>query len=231
MKISVIIPVHNEQESIVPLINYIRKNGGDRICEIIVSDAASTDNTFSMATVAGAKALLAPVQGRAYQMNHASDYASGDILYFIHADTYPPVTFVEDILHSIQDGYEFGRFRTRFNSKKQLLKLNAFFTRFDWFMCYGGDQTLFVAASLFKRIGGYKNELLIMEEYDFVQRAKAVARYKIFNDVTLVSIRKYQANSWLRVQRANYTMIRLFKKGIDQSEMIKTYKQLLTDIK
>ena len=229
--ISIVIPTLNEEENIEKLVPYLQSCCSNRVIEIIVADCGSQDRTRELAASFGAKVITSSCKGRSVQMNAGAASAKYDILYFVHADSVPPKQFCDDIINAVSAGYEFGRYQTKFEGNKWLLKINAFFTRFDWFMCYGGDQTLFVTTSLFKRIGGYKNELIIMEEYEFAQRAKAFARYKIFNDVTLVSIRKYQANSWLRVQRANYTMIRLFKKGIDQNEMIKTYKQLLTDIK
>ena len=70
-----------------------------------------------------------------------------------------------------------------------------------------------------------------MEEYDLVERAKQFARYKIFSKATLVSVRKYKANSWLKVQRSNYKTVRLYKKGLPQLELVAQYKKALNDIK
>lgn len=98
-------------------------------------------------------------------------------------------------------------------------------------MCYGGDQTLFITKSLCGKLNGYKESLLIMEEYDLVERAKQLARYKIFSKVAIVSIRKYQANSWFKVQRANYKTVHMYKKGISQPELVAQYKKALNDIK
>ncbi len=226
--ISIIIPTYNEADGIGTLIQYLQEHGGNYVKEIIVSDGGSMDDTISIATAAGAIATLSPDKGRAAQMNHGASIATGSIFYFVHADTFPPVTYACDILAAINSGYAFGRYRTKFDSDKKILLFNAWFTRFDLFICYGGDQTLFMQRKLFDQIGGFNDSMRIMEDYDIVTRAKSTgARYKIFSSDALVSARKYDTNSWLRVQTANYTIIRMYKKGASQNEMAQRYRELL----
>jgi rSAM/selenodomain-associated transferase 2 len=226
-KISIIIPTHNEAPSIGKLIAYLQLHGKDDIAEIISSDGGSTDETLAIAEQSGSVALISPQKGRAAQMNYAVAKASGDILYFVHADSLPPVNFATDIIEAVNSGFDFGRYRTKFDSSNFLLKINAWFTRFNWFMCYGGDQTLFVTKKLFTQSGGFKNELLIMEEYEFCERLTKDYKYKIFADTTLISARKYEGRSWLKVQLANRKAVQLFKKGASQQEIVKTYKKML----
>lgn len=226
--ISIIIPTYNEADGIGTLIQYLQEHGGNHIKEIIVSDGGSVDDTISIATAAGAIATLSPDKGRAAQMNHGASIATSSIFYFVHADTFPPVTYASDILTAINSGYAFGRYRTKFDSDKKILLFNAWFTRFDLFICYGGDQTLFMQRTLFDQIGGFNGSMRIMEDYDIVTRAKSTgARYKIFSSAALVSARKYDTNSWIRVQTANYTIIRMYKKGASQNEMVQRYRELL----
>jgi rSAM/selenodomain-associated transferase 2 len=225
MKISIIIPTYNEAETITGLISYLKKNNGT---EIIVSDGGSIDDTILLAKNAGANAVVSPNKGRASQMNYGASLATGDVFYFVHADTFPPASFIDDITNAVHDGFNLGRYQTKFNSTKFLLKLNAWFTKFDWFMCMGGDQTLFITKKLFEKAGGYKQEMLIMEEYEFCVRARKNERYKIFNNTTLVSARKYEGRSWLKVQRANYIAIKMYKNGASQKQIAHRYKQLLS---
>ncbi len=160
-------------------------------------------------------------------MNYGASLATGDILYFIHADTLPPSSFEKDIKKAVAEGFGLGRCRTIFDSKNWFLKLNAFFTRFDLFVCYGGDQTLFIKRDFFNSIEGFNTEMTLMEDYEIVERARKKAEYKIIQKGALISARKYKTNTWLRVQRANYKIVKMYKRGICQQEMVKKYKELL----
>jgi rSAM/selenodomain-associated transferase 2 len=225
--ISIIIPTYNEASNITGLINYLKENANNKVKEIIVSDGGSTDNTLSVALHAGAKAVLSPKKGRASQMNYGASIAEGEVFYFIHADTFPPPAFTEDIEQAVKEGYKLGRYRTKFAGNKKILLFNAFFTRFDWFICYGGDQTFFITDLLFKEIGGFRENMLLMEDYDIVVRAKKMGKYKIFSNSALVSARKYDKNSWLTVQLANKNIVSMYKKGVSQTELVKKYQDML----
>jgi rSAM/selenodomain-associated transferase 2 len=227
MRISVIIPVYNEAGLITGLVDWIQQHGDGLVMEILVSDGGSTDDTAALATAAGASVIHASQKGRAVQMNEAAAVATGDVLYFVHADTLPPAHFAQDIERAVNDGYEMGRYRSRFDTRNWIMKVNAWFTRFDWFVCMGGDQTLFVTAALFKETGGYNSSMLIMEEYEFCVRAKKMARYKIFPATVLISTRKYKGRGWWQVQRANYKAVQLYKKGLSQKVIAETYRQML----
>lgn len=227
MRTSIIIPTYREGDVIAALVSYLVNLNLNGACEIIVVDGQSDDNTREAAVSAGATVVTAPVKGRAAQMNYGAAQATGEVLYFVHADTFPPRNFSADILNAVACGYAIGRFQTRFDSDKFILKINAFFTRFDWFMCYGGDQTLFIEKALFDAIGGFNPSMGIMEDYDIVERARKFAKYKILTAKALVSARKYDTNSWLRVQRANFRIVRMYQSGASQQDMVMQYKKML----
>jgi rSAM/selenodomain-associated transferase 2 len=227
MKISVIIPTYNEGANIASLIHYLQQHSNGLIAEIVVSDGGSSDGTGPLALAAGAVAKRAPQKGRAAQMNYGASLASGDILYFVHADTLPPPSFATDIINAVQNNFSCGRYRTKFNTTRWIFKVNAFFTRFDWLICYGGDQTFFITRKLFDELGGFNSSMQIMEEYEFTVRAKQKGQYKIFKATTLISIRKYEGRSWLQVQLANRKAFQLYRKGASQQEIVAAYKKIL----
>lgn len=225
--ISIIVPTLNEADCIAPLINYLKAHAEGYI-QIIVSDGGSTDNTASAACIAEAEVLLSPKRGRAAQMNYGAAIATEKILYFVHADCFPPKNFYNKIIESVDAGFLLGRFQTKFNSKKKLLKLNAFFTRFDWAVCSGGDQTLFFRKDIFRQIDGFNDELLLMEDYDIVNRARQQNfLYAILKEKVLVSARKYTDNNWLKVQQAHHKIIKMYQKGASQKALVEKYKELL----
>ena len=225
--ITVIIPTYNEAANIARLLDFITEYGQGQVTEIIVTDGGSTDDTISIAEKAGARAVLSPLKGRAAQMNYAASMARTELLYFIHADCLPAKSFATDIPAALRQGYGFGRYCTRFDGGPLILKINALFTRFDLFICYGGDQTLFIRKDLFERLRGFDESMILMEDFDIVVRAKKLARYRIFPESALISARKYSVNSWLMVQRANYRVVQMYKQGASQTEMAKKYKEWL----
>ncbi len=227
MTLSIIIPTYNEAGFIGNLITYLRRHSDASVTAIIVADGESTDNTIAVAKEAGATSVLSPRKGRSAQMNYGTSLATSEVLYFVHADTFPPSSFINDISQAIAEGFDLGRYRTKFNSTKSILKLNAWATRFDLFMCMGGDQTLFIKKDLFQQQGGFREDMKIMEEYEFCARMRKGASYKIMKAAALVSARKYDTNSWWAVQRANAKIMSLYKKGASQQQMLDTYKLLL----
>lgn len=226
-KISIIIPTFNEADHINELVSYLKKHGQNKLAEIVVVDGGSTDDTQNLAKEAGANVFLSPQKGRAAQMNFGAEKATGDILYFVHADTLPPASFAGDILEAVKSGFYLGRYLSKYKSTSWLLKLNALLSRLDTFEGMGGDQTLFITRDLFERAGGFNSQMKIMEEFEFCARARKLGKYIILPKPVLISARKYETNGWLKVQRANFTVVNLYKKGASQEELVATYKRML----
>jgi rSAM/selenodomain-associated transferase 2 len=227
MKVSIIIPVFNEADNIGKLIRYLTNFGRDSLQEIIVVDGGSADDTLLHVKEAGAVTVISPEKGRAAQMNFGASQAKGDLLYFVHADTLPPETYIADILDAIRSGFEMGRYLSTYDSKSWLLKLNAVLSRLDTFGGMGGDQTLFITKKLFEQAGGFNGSMKIMEEFEFCARARKLGKYKIINKPVLISARKYATNGWFTVQKANYTIVRMYQEGASQESMVLKYKQML----
>lgn len=227
MKVSVIIPTYNEAASIAGLIQQLRHYDTTGAVEVLVVDAGSADNTVELARLAGATVLRAPKPGRAAQMNYGARQASGDILYFVHADVGIHPEYVTTIQQAVTQGYEAGCYRFRFDSKHPLLRLNSFGTRFRGIMSRGGDQTLFITRDLFHRLQGFDEYYVIMEDFDIIQRIRRQARFLIVPQDVVVSARKYETNSWLRVQVANLTAFSLFFLRVAPSRIARTYKAML----
>ena len=85
MRVSAIVPALNEAMTIertLKSLQAIRSGGG----EIIVVDGGSEDATSTLAA-AWADKVIRSSKGRARQMNAGAAVASGDLLFFVHADT------------------------------------------------------------------------------------------------------------------------------------------------
>jgi hypothetical protein len=183
LRISVIVPVFQEAVRIGDLVRYLLLHGGEALVEVIVVDSGSTDCTAAYAAQAGARVLQSPERSRAAQMNAGAGAASGEILYFVHADTMPPATFATDISETLEAGFVMGCYRYQFDKPGILLIINAWFTRFPWLWCQGGDKTFFIRKSTFFDLGGYNGHFVIMEEYDFLRRPCRIIRSASFRSM------------------------------------------------
>jgi len=148
-------------------------------------------------------------------------------LYFVHSDAFPPKTYIKDIEKAVAQGFEIGCFRFQFDSPSLMLKLNSYFTRFNKLWCRGGDQTLFVTNAFFDELGGYDNSHMIMEEYDFIKRSKKQAKFKIIPKDVIVSARKYDRNSYLKVSFANIIIFTMFYLGFSARRMKNFYLSII----
>lgn len=226
-KLSIIIPTLNEETNIQKLLERLHLGGKDKEYEILVSDGGSTDATVQLVKGDHVQLVTCSHQGRAFQMNKAAELARGDVLYFVHGDTLPPVSYYDDIQASIDAQYDMGCFRFRFDSGSPLLKINGFFTRFNLSWVRGGDQSLFVKKKVFDALGHFKEAYVIMEDFDFLKRAKGRYRFRILQNEIVVSSRKYQNNSYLRVQFANLVVFNMFRLGFAPQLLLKTYRVLI----
>ena len=232
MNISVIIPTINEAKRIIPLVDYLLKHGDTCVTEIIIADASkSTDDTLQL--IKGIKkvhGMKATSTSRAVQMNEAAQLACNEVLYFVHADVFPPTSYSQDITTQINKGYDFGIFSYIFDSDSLLLKINAYATRFDGLFSGGGDQTLFIKKEVFQKLNGFREDLVIMEDFDLYWRLKKAGyrRAIVKNDV-LVSDRKYQYNNYLKVNLVNLTTFFLFKLGCSPIWLKTFYQKALSE--
>jgi len=226
MKISIIIPTYNEEGRIVKLLDYLQQHAGTENYEIIVVDGQSTDHTAKKVREAGFPCLVSSKKGRAAQMNAGAEYTDGEILYFVHADTIPPKTFIQDIHNAISKGYESGCYRFAMNSNKWLLKINSWFTRFNRLICRGGDQTLFVKREVFQKLDGFK-DYEIMEDFELIRRLRYRNTFTVMQKDVIVSDRKYQNNNYLKVNLINLVIFTMFICGASHETMVHAYRNLI----
>ena len=198
-RLSIIIPVLNEEVYIPKLLSYLERNCSDQTLEIIVVDGGSSDRTLSLAREGGAKAFESE-RGRASQMNFGARMAKANILYFLHADTFPPKSFEKEIIASVRNGYPAGCFRMKFDTESKFLNFFAWFTKVNHRLCRGGDQSLYITKELFNRSGGFNEDYKIYEDTEFVGRIYNQARFKVLPQTVITSARRYKRLGSVKLQ-------------------------------
>ncbi len=225
--ISMVIPVLNEAENLRLLLPHLLTYCPPH-SEVIVVDGGSTDD--SKAVVASFPSVTwvpSPVPGRSRQLNLGVSLARHEVLYFIHADTLPPATFAADIFDGIQAGFPCGSYRSWFPEGPWIMRFNAWLTRFNLLFCRGGDQSIYVTRPLFEQTGGFREDYLIMEDYDFLAKVRKLAPFRVIPKKIRISCRKYDQNSYLKVNLANITVVTLYRFGASQQRLVDTYRRML----
>ncbi len=173
MKFSIIIPVLDEQQSIVnclaalhPLREY---------CEIIVVDGGSVDDTQRLAIPLADKDISS-LKGRAIQMNNGAKNATGEVLIFLHADTFLPQDAPRLISQNLDDQQQWGRFDVELSGNHPMLKVIARFMNWRSRLTgiATGDQVIFVKKILFESVGEYP-VIPLMEDIALCKKLKKIS--------------------------------------------------------
>lgn len=222
--VSIIIPVFNEEDFIGNCLKHLMAYGKE--AEIIVVDGGSEDSTVAIAQEYPVR-IFSSEKGRARQMNLGAQKATKDILYFLHADTYPPDTFIEDIYSSLLQGYIGGCFKVKYIRGPRLMMVNSYLSKFNMGWSGGGDQSLFLFADTFNEIQGFNEDLQIMEDFDLVDRLQKIGDFDIIPNEIEVSTRKFRDNSYFKVQLANILVFQMYRLGYSQEMLKNTYSRMV----
>ena len=191
MKISIIIPVINEEVNLAGTLEhlqFIRQQGH----EIVVVDGGSKDNSFMLAQE-GADIVIAAKPGRAIQMNSGAEVASGDVFLFLHADTVLPDSVLTILEENVLTEWMWGRFDVRLSSNKFVYRVIEFLMnlRSRLTSIATGDQAIFISRSLFLKVGGFP-EIVLMEDIEISRCLKVIIKPICLEQKVITSSRRWE---------------------------------------
>lgn len=226
MKLSIIIPTLNEEAVIGDLLAYLCSHTSP-VTEVILADGGSTDRTCAIGVEQGARVLHCTCKGRAPQLNAGAAAATGQVLYFLHADTYPPPNFEVQLQQAVQQGIASAAYRLRFDLPHWFLRLNAWFTRFDVDALRFGDQSLMVLREVFTKAGGYNECMRLLEDQEIIGRLRRYGRFAVLPWRVTTSARKYKELGVYRLQGGYFLIYSLYRLGASQERLLQVYRRLL----
>src|SRR5215510_3689932 len=191
LRISIIIPARNDAKALRLTLDHLERLQAIETAEIIV--AASGDTRETKEAVAGRASILWPLRStRAALLNAGAAAAIGDVFFFLHADSFPPLSALKEIQTVLRhDSVLGGAFTHRFAETVWSLRFISWINRRRYFLTrnYYGDQGIFVRGGIFRTMGGYCD--LFMEDLDFSQRLKKLGRTKVISLPLITSGRRF----------------------------------------
>ena len=222
--VSVVIPVFNDLAALTILLQQLRclQPGID---EIVVVDANVSPDCRQLCDTYDARYLDAE-PNRGAQLSLGAKHATGDILWFLHADSSPPTESVSLIRTHISAGHSSGYFHFGFDGTphwyKNWLQI-AINLRARFGIPYG-DQGLFVRKTAYAQAGGHTATPLF-EEVELIKYLRHKHDCTPVAATMGVSSRRWEQDGWLRRSLHNRYLAVAFALGVAPERLARQYGQ------
>ncbi len=223
--VSIVIPVKGDAEALSGLLLDLCAAAGANV-EVIVSAATPVDAALADLRVCYTNVIwVESVPGRGTQLNAGAARAVGEWLWFVHADSRPPVGWFTAFETLTGEGdVAGGAFAFALDSSAWQARLleRAVALRVRWFNLSYGDQGLFVRRQIFESMGGFA-PLPLMEDVEFVRRLTRWGRLRHLTLRLTTSARRWERSGWLRRSAANLTTLGLYALGVSPERLARRY--------
>jgi rSAM/selenodomain-associated transferase 2 len=221
-KISIIVPALNEAQSITHILGDLAaaRAAGH---ELILVDGGSSDATPGLGRSLVDRLVVAP-RGRATQMNAGAAQATGDLLWFLHADTRVPPGAADRLLAALAEGKTWGRFDVRLSGGAALLRVveRLMNLRSCLTGIATGDQGIFVVRRLFEALGGFP-DIPLMEDIALSKALRRLARPACLKPPLVTSSRRWERDGILRTVLLMWRLRMAYALGADPRDLAGRY--------
>lgn len=224
MKLSVVVPVLNEAQTLPRVLAHLKALARDG-CEVLIVDGGSEDDSPAIAEDAGFT-VLRSARGRARQMNAGAAQATGAALLFLHADTQLPtgaMTWVTQALAS--HAYCWGRFDVRLTGSHPMLRVvgHMMNLRSRLSGIATGDQAMFVSRAAFDALGGFADQPL-MEDIELSSRLRQISRPACLRHCVHTSGRRWETRGVWSTILLMWRLRWAYWRGVPASQLAQAYQ-------
>ena len=219
--ISLIVPVWGDDELALNLVNSLPV--GPELAEWIVVAVHPAESLLDLHRAGTIHLISYDEPSRGRQMNAGANAARGTLLCFHHCDT----ELLPEHLNALQkvasnNAIVGGAFHRRFRAQRRMWREPLV----RWLSGIGGplfgDQSIFVRASVFQRLGGFA-DIPLMEDLEFSRRLRRFGRVTLLDPPLWSPPRRLgRLGTWWRTFR-NTTFIGLFYLGVDPHRLHQWY--------
>lgn len=221
MKLSVIIPALNEAGTIQ---RAIESSLALSPHEVIVADGGSTDDTIDAARKLGCHVIECP-RGRALQQNTGAAAASGDVLLFLHADSWIVPEAREQMEKTLRSpDIPGGAFHHRIDTDGMMFRLvevgdslRVCCTRIAY-----GDQGIFLRRIVFERLGGFP-DVRLLEDVRLMRALRDHGRLALLPGPLHVSARRWKKHGAIRQTMRNWFLLAAEQLGVHPDRLADLY--------
>lgn len=221
MKLSIIIPALNEAMSIRQA---VERSLALSPHEVIIADGGSTDDTVAIAKELDCQVVECP-RGRAVQQNFGATQATGDVLLFLHADTWLVPEARGQIERTLQSpSIPGGAFYHRIEADNLLFRLveaadalRVCCTRIAY-----GDQGIFLRREVFEALGQFP-DVRLMEDVRLMKSLRHHGRLALLPGPLYVSARRWQKHGILRQTLRNWCLLTAEQLGAHPNRLADLY--------
>jgi GT2 family glycosyltransferase len=160
-------------------------------------------------------------------MRAGADAAQGDVIIFVHADTWLPPNAAHSALNCLRDPVVVaGGFWKVFRQTPLLLLGSRWKCAVRLFVGrrIAGDQCLFVRREVLQRIGGVP-EIPLMEEFELCRRLRKVGRLALADATVSTSARRFRKLGVLRTYWRMWWVTTLWRLGVSPAKLRAIYEK------
>ena len=225
--LSIIIPTLNEAGTLPACLTslYAEAEQAGRF-EVIIADGGSTDETVAIAGTYPALTVVHSPRGRAKQLNAGARQTRGKHLWFLHADTLPPAGWWQHLQNAVAQGTS-ATFSVHFSNQASsaLLRFYSRGSRLNHWSVRFGDQSLFVSRTIFRKLGGYREDHVLMEGHELARRLISTTGLQVLPAAVTTSSRLYQQFGIVYTQAVFTLIFCLYYLGAGQKRLVQLYRR------